>query len=787
MESTTAVRPRPPGRPGRRTAVPVRLVVPLVLTAALALVVVTAAHDVLPTAALQLLVVSAGVLALRRRAADGGEEGPVWRWFARAALAVWAGTLVGLVLALAEATGHGRDLDGVVGADWPDLATSAGSSVACVLLYQGLIVWNRVSTKIADPGDWLNGISAAFAVAALVHLLLAWTTPDWPLTSWWALQLSVARFSALFIVLGTTLTVAVLAGLLRDLRPWTVGGSALALMGLEVVTTTAGLSPGWSSTCWALFTVVLAWAAWARPHPVRPQAATTQSLTIGTFVVLLASVTVILLSTRLPPALTWGSSVCAGLSVVGVSTRVVRLIADLATLAQTRQEAMTDDLTGLANRRAFTLELQRSTPTADGVAVLLLDLDRFKEVNDRFGHDAGDQLLRRTAERLTGALPPGALLARLGGDEFAVLLRTGDDDLALGVAAALARAGAGAGSGAVDGTGHVTASVGVATSRSTATGDGGELLRQADVAMYVAKGSRNAVSLYDDALDQAGRHTALLSEEIADVLDSDSADTQLLLHYQPQVDLRTGTVVGVEALVRWQHPRLGLLLPGDFLDVVERTGRMGALTTVVLTQAARQSQVWRDDGIHLRTAVNLSAASLSDPDLQVTLDHLVRHGMVAATTVLEITETVLTEDPLRAVDTLQQLRDKGFDISIDDYGTGYSSLSYLADLPATEVKLDRSFTRRLLTEPRVRHIVAGTVELAHRLGLRVVAEGVEDEETLRELWTLGVDETQGYLHSRPLAAGVLTAWLDRGRVSTGPGQHLLAGADQTFPRSSRRK
>jgi diguanylate cyclase (GGDEF)-like protein len=710
-----------------------------------------------PTAGLRLLVATLAAVVLRRQARIAHDERLVWCWFARAATVVWAAAAaqLGLVLAVDVPPGAG------------DAVVSVSGLLACVLLYQGLIVWNRVSTKLADPGDWLNGISAGLAVAALVHLLIAWRATEQSTLSW-ALNLSVGRFAALFIVLGTTLTVAAMAGLVRDPRLWGIALVVVLLMAVEVATAVGVLSGYWSSSGWVLLTAVLAWASAVHRRPVRPQAATTQSITVGTFVVLLASVAILLLASRLSPASTWAVVVCGGLAVVGVSTRVVRLVADLASLAQTRQDALTDDLTGLANRRAFTQELDRVAAEGAQVAVYLLDLDRFKEVNDRFGHAVGDRLLRRTASTLRSALPHGAALARLGGDEFALLLPRVDPDEAVRWGHSLAAVVHGV--VVLDGGGHVTASVGICLPSVTDVTDvsGGELLRRADAAMYQAKSTGQVVRLYDDALDRAGREAALLTDELVDVLDSGSATEQFRVHYQPQLDLASGAVAGVEALVRWQHPRRGLLAPAEFLDLVERAGRMGTLTEFVLRTATEQASRWRRQGVPVRVAVNLSASSLTDPRLLVLLDELLGAGLHASSVVLEVTETLLMANPERAVAMTEELRDRGFGLSIDDYGTGYSSLSYLVDLPATEVKLDRSFTVRLTTDERVRQIVAGTVELAHRLDLRVIAEGVEDEATLDVLRALGVDETQGYLHSRPVALADLAAWMDGRRTGAHP-------------------
>ena len=308
---------------------------------------------------------------------------------------------------------------------------------------------------------------------------------------------------------------------------------------------------------------------------------------------------------------------------------------------------------------------------------------------------------------------------------------------------------------------HSAVSVGVTTSIGV-LGEGSQaptrLLREADVAMYDAKRSGAGVALYDSArhADSSG-HLALVEE-----LRSALSAGQLLLHHQPQLDVATGAIVGVEALVRWAHPVRGILGPGEFLPLAEVHGLMGVLTEEVLARAVAQAAVWRRTGLDLRMSVNLSASNLLDAGLPRRVDELLgAHGLPPESLVLEVTESVLLTDPDRSLAVVGALAELGVTVSIDDFGTGYSSLAYLRDLPVAELKLDRSFTADLLTDDRTQAIVASTIELAHRLGLRVVAEGVEDEETLRHLESLDCDTSQGYLHARPLPARELERWLAR--------------------------
>jgi predicted signal transduction protein with EAL and GGDEF domain len=366
------------------------------------------------------------------------------------------------------------------------------------------------------------------------------------------------------------------------------------------------------------------------------------------------------------------------------------------------------------------------------------------------------------ATRLEAVLRPGDLLGRLGGDEFAVLALMDAEipleEAALGLGRRLhdRLAEPFVIGGMVI---HSAVSVGVTT--STGGPDDGaqaptQLLREADVAMYDAKRSRAGVARYDSSrhADSSG-HLALVEE-----LRTAIAGGQLVLHHQPQLDIATGAVVGVEALVRWEHPVRGLLFPEAFLPLTEVHGLMGALTDEVLRLAVAQAAAWHLGGLDLRTSVNLSASNLLDAGLPARVAGLLaEHDLPPELLALEVTESVLLTDPDRSLAVVGALTDLGATVSIDDYGTGYSSLAYLRDLPVAELKLDRSFTVDLRMDPRTQAIVASTIELAHQLDLHVVAEGVEDEATLQHLRSLNCDTSQGYLHSRPLPADEFTRWI----------------------------
>ncbi|WP_432507575.1 putative bifunctional diguanylate cyclase/phosphodiesterase [Kineococcus arenarius] len=477
--------------------------------------------------------------------------------------------------------------------------------------------------------------------------------------------------------------------------------------------------------------------------------------------VLLGSVALLLVDrwSRLPDA----AVVLTFAAVGGVTVKVALAFDELIRLLGSARQAVTDDLTGLANRRAL---FQRLAGTAAGgrdTGLLLVDLNRFKEVNDTLGHHRGDDLLRAVAVRLTGCLPQEALLTRLGGDEFAVVLpgagTAAGHRVAEDVLTALAEPFT-VGGLAV----HVGASVGVAATGAARQvagplpGGDAELLRQADAAMYVAKRAGGGVAVYDEAVDRAARDRLALLDDLR----AGIAAGQLVLHYQPQVDLRTGGVVGMEALVRWQHPQHGLLAPAAFLDLAEERGLMTSVTAEVLRQAVAEAVRWREAGRPLRVAVNLATSCLLDAALPSRVrDVVAAAGLDPRALVLEITETTLMSDPERSRRTVAGLLDTGAGVSIDDYGTGYSSLAYLRDLPAVELKLDRTFTARAARDGRSAAIVAGTADLAHSLGMRLLAEGVEDAATLHRLGELGVDETQGYHHARPMPGGQVLGWLEQ--------------------------
>jgi diguanylate cyclase (GGDEF)-like protein len=406
-----------------------------------------------------------------------------------------------------------------------------------------------------------------------------------------------------------------------------------------------------------------------------------------------------------------------------------------------RHQALHDALTGLPNRALLHRRAERVLRGDDPAAMLLIDLDRFKEVNDTLGHDYGDALLIEVAERLGAALRRGDTLARLGGDEFAVLVAGAPDreavvEMATRLQDALRRPFALRGVAV-----ELEASIGVALYPEHGTTIG-RLLQRADVAMYDAKRGRRGVATYTAARDPYSADRLGLLAELRSAIERD----ELILHYQPKVCLETGEPVGVEALVRWEHPTRGLLFPDAFIPVAERTGAVADLTRWVVDRALAECRE-----LGLPVAVNLAAANIVDVTLPAAIGAaLERHGVPAHRLVCEISEHTVMADPVRASDVLDGLRALGVGLSLDDFGTGHSSLAYLKRLPLDEVKIDRSFVAGMTDDENDAVIVRSTIDLARNLGLRVVAEGVESLEIMDALAELRCDVAQGYFISRPV-------------------------------------
>jgi diguanylate cyclase (GGDEF)-like protein len=427
-----------------------------------------------------------------------------------------------------------------------------------------------------------------------------------------------------------------------------------------------------------------------------------------------------------------------------------------------------DQLTGLPNRTRFRERLSqaigRGDPSDRAVAVLLLDIDAFKQINDTLGHRTGDGVLCEVARRLQTRLGPAAVLARLGNDEYAIL-----QPLANGVAEALAVAAAA--QAAMEApivleriALNVEVSIGIALVPDHA-GDADTVLQRADLALDRARARRGRVEVYASEHHQSGAARLALLGEVRPALERG----EFVLHYQPQLDLASGHVCSVEALLRWQHPERGMVAPLEFVALIEQTALVGPVTLHVIELALRQLAAWRADGLPLGISVNLSARNLHDPELGGQIEALLHsHAVPAAALTVEVTESAAMADPDTAVGVLDTLRALGVGVSIDDFGSGHASIAYLARLPASELKIDRSFVSRMCESPRDEAIVRTTIDLARHLELHVVAEGIETTAVCERLAAMGCDTGQGYLISRPAPAEELTDWL-RERVARAPG------------------
>ena len=454
-------------------------------------------------------------------------------------------------------------------------------------------------------------------------------------------------------------------------------------------------------------------------------------------------------------------------------------------------QALHDSLTGLPNRTLFTARTVAALQAAradDGTvtptAVMLLDLDRFKEVNDTLGHHYGDELLRQVAARTQEALRPGDTVARLSGDEFAVLLPAAaveeamavanrlqetlhrsfvinevdvDVEVSIGVAVTPERSET---SGATGTTG--AALDGAILDGSTAAAEAA--LRCADIAMYAAKDSKTGAALYRSAMHTDEGSRLLLLGDLRRAL---ATSDELSLHYQPKVSLDTGELRGVEALLRWRHPTRGPVPPAEFVPVAETTGLINRLTLVVLRMAIAQGRTWLDQGLAVPIAVNLSPRCLLESHLVTDVRDLLSEFALPANLLrLEVTETAVMLNPAVATATLGELHELGVALSIDDYGTGYSSMAYLKQLPVDELKVDRTFVMHMHADRDDAVLVRSAIELGHNLGMTVVAEGVEESAHVTALQTFGCDIAQGYHYARPMPAAELTAWIHTHQLTT---------------------
>ena len=444
--------------------------------------------------------------------------------------------------------------------------------------------------------------------------------------------------------------------------------------------------------------------------------------------------------------------------VVGAGVLAILLIAGRERRRTAERQAICDALTGLLNRTAFQARLSHCLDDAETSGrqptVLMLDLDRFKEVNDTLGHHYGDLLLIEVAERLRSGVRSGDTVARLGGDEFAVLVIDGGDDESGGELAAQRVTDSFAQPFLLrEVTVDIEASIGIATA---APGDGvTAVMRHADTAMYTAKEHGLDFIRHDPRQDDDTTSRLGVLGAMRRALDAG----ELEMYYQPKISVDGGQLLGAEALARWNHPTRGLVLPMEFIPVLESTSLIHRFTDRVLELSLAQVHAWREHGLEVPVAVNVSTRSLLDERFPGRIaEALVRADVPARLLCIEVTEHAVMTDPDLAVHVLRQIHDMGVRTSIDDFGTGYSSMAYLKVLPIDEIKVDRSFVMDMVTDPGNHVLVQSTVELGHNLGLSVVAEGVEDEATLEALHRLHCDVVQGYFYARPQSSTTFTEW-----------------------------
>jgi diguanylate cyclase (GGDEF)-like protein len=616
----------------------------------------------------------------------------------------------------------------------------------------GLLV--RQSIPKTARTIWVDGLIAGLGVAAIEATLVIGSIAKGNTGDFGTVATNIAYPIGDLMLVSMVVVVFAVRGW-RPGRMWWTLGAGLAIFAaadsIYVLRVTSGTYVTGTplDSVWLIGAYLMALAAWQGLGTKRRTAPAIQPPIFVPALFLLSSLGIVVYATT-QDVLPLGT-VLATITLLLAFGRSAHAFRQLRVLADSRREARTDELTGLPNRRLFYERLgaclERGA-TSDRIAVLMIDLDRFKEINDSLGHHVGDDVLRQLGPRLIEAAGSMGTVARLGGDEFGLLISPlVEPSMATKVAESV-RASLLLPFHLESMSLRVDASIGIAIAPDHGT-DPETLLQKADLAMYAAKHDRKPWQIYSTEHDQNTRERLELMEDLRDAVQRG----EIVLYYQPKVDLSSGTVMGVEALARWRHPHRGILEPAKFLGLVETGGLMGPFTLAVLDSALIQQAQWVRDGYDLDVAVNLSAANLRDEDLPGKVASLMsQRGVRPSRVTLEITEDSFIADPVQAMRVLNELGTLGVEISIDDYGTGFSSLSYLLRLPVSELKLDRTFLTGVLQDQRAVSVIRSTVDLAHSLGLRVVAEGVEDLDSLTLITGLGCDVAQGYLLGRPVPA-----------------------------------
>lgn len=647
------------------------------------------------------------------------------------------------------------------------IGTSSATTLLGALFYMGfyplayvaIVVFMRGRLRGISAPSLLDGVIAALGAAAMCAAFAfngsEYAVSNSALTKATNLAYPIGDLVLFGLVAGAA---TLLSG--RGTAPWVVLAGACVLNCIGDTVNLFQSSEGHLRAdaishvlAWPLAGLLMASAVWLRPRPVdlfarqKPSSFWLPGLAAASGLAVLVAATGDDLS-PIAVAIAIASLVAAGVRLVW-STQGLRALTE-----HRHHQSVTDELTGLGNRRylydlfgAFFLDQADATAARRTLTFMFVDLDRFKEINDSFGHLAGDELLKQLGPRLTGRLGPNDVLVRYGGDEFGVVLMDASTERAASVAQDLKSSlGEPFELNGVSVT--VSASIGIATA-PTDTNDAGRLLDCADVAMYRSKIGRCPFAFYDQGLD--AENNWRLGNELGLAIEQ----RQFVLYYQTQLDLRTAQIAAVEALVRWQHPRLGLLGPGKFLPLAEQAELMPALTALLLDDALAQGSKWAEARPSLTVSVNISATNLLDHGFaDLVRDLLSRHRFPPSRLTLEITETSVIDNFEQAKLVIEELSSVGVIVSVDDYGAGFTALSYLSSLAVRELKLDMRLITNLASAARERdrELVRSTIELGHALGLRVVAEGIEDEATLDLLRQLQCDLAQGYFISRPVPA-----------------------------------
>ena len=711
-----------------------------IVFAAYAIWLIAGYGDYLPMRDLVLYtaVLAVPVVSFAARARIGGPVANAWWCFAAAAL-LWL---------ITDATYIHTTAQGLEAPGWVDWAYI----LATTMFYVGVILLARLVLPGIGSSVWLDGLIITCTVVAFGTLFFPQFLENFSGPPSEAFVDASGPLIGLLLLSLLIAVIGIMWGAAGPMWWWLLAGAGslwladmMWLTELAEATYVNGalLDLGWPAGMFAMG--VAAWWPASR-HRALPRLgwAVPLMVTVAAFAIVLHA------TQRTTPQIT--VAFAAGAVIFG-GIRSTQAFRAVSRRAQAQRQAVTDDLTGLANRRGLGAALADASATQR--ALLLVDIDRFKQINDTLGHHAGDEVLLQVSARLLSAVPDEAVIARIGGDEFAVLL--GEDsgwEHAVRTAEQLHTA-VGPPVLAREIEIQVDISIGISFTPQNGT-TLTELLSSADRAMRRAKRERVGSMVFDQRWESTGNGGLMLMQDLRKALDQG----EFVCYFQPQLDVLTDEIVAVESLLRWQHPQRGVIPAGQFLPMVEQTALIRPLTDFVIDASLAQLRRWEDRGMHLRLSVNLSATNLMDLGLPLRVAQaLTKHRIAASRLTLEVTETALAGDEDRAHVVLGQLHEIGAQLSIDDYGSGYSSLQQVGRLGAQELKLDREFVTGAGQRGDLQSILSATAHLAHGLRLRMVAEGVESVSDLDQVRTVGCDLAQGFFISPPRSAEEITQWI----------------------------